>query len=149
MGFLFHHQMIILSMIVLKMTHLVFIGLLTKLGIWLRLYSRVSNNRTCTIIFFRLNFPSVRSLIGTVRLFILDKISPLYVYFALYDYLFWTFFPNFFSKSKEVLNIWIHKNVRIKSNCALCCFKNQCFTHSNFWWCRRRIKNILLSKKRN
>ena len=87
--------------------------------------------------------------IGTVRLFILDKISPLYVYFALYNYLFWTFFPNFFSKSKEVLNIWIHKNVRIKSNCALCYFKNQCFTHSNFWWCRRRIKNILLSKKRN
>ena len=48
----------------------------------------VPNNRTCTIILFRPSFPSVPSLLGTVRLFFLDQISLLYVYFTLYDYLF-------------------------------------------------------------
>ena len=47
----------------------------------------VPNNRTCTIILFRSSFPSVPSLLGTVRLFFLDQISLLYVYFAPYDYL--------------------------------------------------------------
>ena len=47
----------------------------------------VPNNRTCAIILFRSSFPSVPSLLGTVRLFFLDQISLLYVYFAPYDYL--------------------------------------------------------------
>ena len=50
----------------------------------------------------------------------------------------------------NVFNIRIHKNVQIKFNSVLCCFKNQCLlTLSNFSYWRRRIKNVFLAKKRN
>ena len=37
-------------------------------------YSRVSNKRTCTFIFFVSNFPPVRTLLDPVRLFILKNL---------------------------------------------------------------------------
>ena len=43
----------------------------------------------------------------------------------------------------NVFNIGIHKNVQIKFNCMLCCFKNQwLLTHfiMDFSWWRRKIK---------
>ena len=52
-------------------------------------YSRVSNKRTGTFIFFESKFPPVRTLLGPVRLFILKFFSRLYVYSLLYVYLFW------------------------------------------------------------
>ena len=72
-------------------------------------YSRVPNNRICTIIFFRSNFPSVRSLIGTARLFFPEQISPLYVYFSLYDFYFEHFFRTFSIKVKK--NPWCTQSI--------------------------------------
>ena len=82
--------------------------------------SRVLNNRTYTIIFFRANFPSAWSLLGTVQFFFLDQISSLYVYFALYDYLFWTFFRTFSIKLERNP---LHRPLTNDSN--------ECFEHSN------------------
>ena len=48
-------------------------------------YSWVLNNCTFTITFWGANFPPVRSLLGVVRLFFLDHVSALKVYFALYN----------------------------------------------------------------
>ena len=47
----------------------------------------------------------------------------------------------------NAFKIRIHKNVRIKFKCVLCCFKNQCWlTHSNFswWW---RLKKYYFAEK--
>ena len=82
------------------------------LGCWIIVHTR--------LIFFRANFPSAWSLLGTVQFFFLDQISSLYVYFALYDYLFWTFFRTFSIKLERNP---LHRPLTNDSN--------ECFEHSN------------------
>ena len=124
------------------------------------------------MIFFRPNFPSIQSLLGTVRLFFLDQISPFTQVspnfcFVLYDYLFWNFFQNFFKKGEKKPtkkhNVhrpltngsnerFQHSNIqklRIKFNCVLCCFKISAYSVIITFHDGEELKDLLLLKKRN
>ena len=70
-------------------------------------YSRVLNNRTCTIIFFQLNVPYVRSLLGTVRLLLWTNfVSCTFILSRTINH-FEHFFSNCFNKKKNTLNfLW-------------------------------------------
>ena len=64
-------------------------------------YSRVLNNRTCTIIFFQPNFPYVRSLLGTVRLLLWTNfLSCTFILNCTINHL-EHFFSNCFNKKKQ------------------------------------------------